>query len=235
MTISVSIVPPRAEIFSNALHRHLAMTNSASIEQLHAADFAEFIAYLNDHLSDNGSVEAGYFQPLPRSHARFPADREAAFREGLAAGIRAKGWRRAWVARSAGGEIIGHVDLRSHPESFTEHRCLLGMGVDRRHRRAGLGVALIAHARQWATDVAQIEWIDLQVISANQAAVGLYQRAGFVKVGESPDMFRIDGRCLSYTSMSLRLVSNEDQSREQACAVSARTDAPPGPIASLYD
>jgi ribosomal protein S18 acetylase RimI-like enzyme len=45
---------------------------------------------------------------------------------------------------------------------------------------------------------------DLQVISENQAAVSLYQRAGFVKMGELPDMFRIDGRACAYTTMSMR-------------------------------
>ena len=181
------------------------MTNPTSIEPLQADDFAEFIAYLNDHLADNGSADCGYFQPLPRSQSRFPADREDAFRSGLATPVGAKGWRRAWVARAADGAIVGHIDLRAHPESFTEHRSLLGMGVDRRHRRAGLGVALIAHARAWATSIAQLAWIDLQVISANEAAVRLYQRAGFLKCGEAPDMFRIDGQSLSYTSMSLRV------------------------------
>jgi RimJ/RimL family protein N-acetyltransferase len=181
------------------------MTNSMSIEPLQAHDFAEFITYLNDHLADNGSAEAGYFQPLPRSGSSFPAERASAFRDGIAAAVGTQGWRRAWVARAKDRQIVGHIDLRAHPERFAEHRCLLGMGVERRHRRAGLGAAMIAHARQWAADVAQLEWIDLQVISDNQAAVGLYQRAGFVKAGEMPDMFRIDGRSFGYTTMSMRV------------------------------
>lgn len=180
------------------------MTHSATIEPLHADDFADFIAYLNDHLSDNGG-EAGYFQPLPRDRSFFPADRTSAFRDGLDAEVGTSGWRRAWVVRSAARRIIGHIDLRAHPERFTEHRCLLGMGVDRDHRKAGLGAALIAQARQWATKVALLEWIDLQVISENQAAVALYRRAGFIKAGEMTDMFRIDGKSFSYMTMSMRL------------------------------
>jgi RimJ/RimL family protein N-acetyltransferase len=180
------------------------MTNSISIEPLQANDFAEFILYLNDHLLDNGGVETGYFQPLPRSGACFSPERASAFRDGMGTAVASKGWRRAWVARSE-GRIAGHIDLRAYPDGFTEHRCLLGMGVDRRHRRAGVGAALIFHARQWAADSGQLEWIDLQVISENLAAVGLYQRAGFTKAGEMPDMFRIDGRSFAYTTMSMRL------------------------------
>lgn len=181
------------------------MNNFVSIEPLQTDQFDAFIAYLNDHLSDNGGAETGYFQPLSRGGSCFPADRETAFRNGLDTAVGSAGWRRAWVARSADRRIAGHIDLRAHPERFAEHRCLLGMGVDRNHRRSGLGAALIAHARQWAADVAQLEWIDLQVISDNRAAVALYQRAGFVKMGETPDMFRIDGGSFAYTTMRLGL------------------------------
>lgn len=182
------------------------------IESLQASDFAELMAYLNDHLSDNGSPGTGYFQPLPRSRSIFPAEREGAFRSGFDAAIGERGWRRTWVARAADGSIAGHVDLRAHPEAFAEHRCLLGMGVDRDHRRAGLGAALIAHARHWATTVARLEWIDLQVISENHAALALYRQAGFVVAGEMKEMFKLDGKSFSYTTMSMRLAP-----RNQVC------------------
>jgi ribosomal protein S18 acetylase RimI-like enzyme len=177
------------------------------IEPLLKADFSEFIAYLNVHLSDNGSDGTGYFQPLPRNRSTFPSEREAAFRNGFDAPIGEKGWRRTWVARSPQQRIVGHVDLRGHPDGFTQHRCLLGMGVDRGHRRAGLGVELVEHARHWASTAAQLAWIDLQVISENLAALALYQRMGFVTAGELTDMFRIDGKSFSYTTMSMHLKS----------------------------
>jgi ribosomal protein S18 acetylase RimI-like enzyme len=181
------------------------MPQPPSIVRVHENDFADFIAYLNDHLADNGGSDAGYFQPLPREQSFFPTDRAAAFRAGLATAVGSKGWRRAWVARAADGRIAGHIDLRAHAEGFAQHRCLLGMGVDRHCRRAGLGMALIAHAREWAADVAKLSWIDLQVIGENRAAIGLYQRAGFAGIGNIPDMFRIDGKSFSYATMSLRL------------------------------
>lgn len=190
----------------DAPQRHGQPALPALFAPLDGADFAAFIVYLNDHLADNG-VEGKYFQPLPRSRSVFPAEREAAFRDGLAIPVGAKGWRRAWVARSADRQIVGHIDLRAHPESFTDHRCLLGMGVDRHHRRAGLGAALIAHARHWASDVARLDWMDVQVLSENQAALALYQRAGFVTAGEIKEMYKIDGKTFSTTTMSMRLIS----------------------------
>jgi ribosomal protein S18 acetylase RimI-like enzyme len=45
----------------------------------------------------------------------------------------------------------------------------------------------------------------LQVIRENGAAISPYQRAGFVRIGEIPDMFKTDGRSFSYATMSLPL------------------------------
>jgi ribosomal protein S18 acetylase RimI-like enzyme len=89
--------------------------------------------------------------------------------------------------------------------SFAEHRCLLGMGVHRKHRRLGLGAALLAHAIEWALANTGLEWLDLQVLSTNEPAMRLYHRAGFTKVGEVAEMFKFDGRSFSETRMTKRL------------------------------
>ena len=175
------------------------------IEPLRAAQFEEFLRYLNDHLSDNGVGQTAYFQPLPRSESFFPAEKAEAFISGMAAPVGTPGWRRAWVARAEDGRIAGHIDLRAHPERLAAHRCLLGMGVDRDHRRLGLGARLIAHAAQWAGDIPALDWIDLQVLSLNQPAIRLYERSGFERIGETTDMFRIDGKPYAYTSMARRI------------------------------
>jgi len=175
---------------------------SLVIHLLQQEQFDDFLRYLNDHLSDNGSGATAYFQPLPRSESFFPAEKAELFRTGLATPVGTPGWRRAWIARTDDGRIAGHIDLRAHPERLSTHRCLLGMGVDRGFRRIGLGARLIAHAAQWAADVPDLAWIDLQVLSVNQSAVRLYKRCGFVKTGETEDMFRIDDQSYAYTFMS---------------------------------
>jgi ribosomal protein S18 acetylase RimI-like enzyme len=107
--------------------------------------------------------------------------------------------------RLPSGQIVGHVDLRSHPEKLTEHRCLLGMGVHRQHRRRGIGEDLLAFAENWAAEKANLEWIDLQVLSENSGAMQLYCRMGFSKTGEVPEMFQIEGRSFSYVFMAKSL------------------------------
>ena len=65
-----------------------------------------------------------------------------------------------------------------------------------------MGARLLAFAEQWASTTGGLDWIDLQVLSENERAIRQYVRAGFIKIGEVPDLFRIDGRALAYTSMA---------------------------------
>jgi ribosomal protein S18 acetylase RimI-like enzyme len=186
--------------------RAVEMTPSlnVTIEPLAATETDALAAYLSDQLRDNGQAETGYFQPVPAGSG-LPAAKIEAFRTALCIPIPEPGWRRAWVARSAGREIVGHVDLRARPEPFAQHRCLLGMGVHRDWRRLGIGRLLVEHAGRWAEDQEFLDWIDLEVISTNEPAARLYRRLGFAEVGEVFDLFRIDGAELSCKSMVKRL------------------------------
>lgn len=186
------------------MNRPATMARIARIGPLLAHEAEAFFAYLNDHLRDNGSPETGYFQPQERAASCFPAEREQAFREGLAIPVGRPGWRRAWIARAtqAPEQIVGHVDLRAHAEPCAAHRCLLGMGVDRHHRRGGLGADLLAQAVDWAGTQPPLAWIDLTVLSRNEAARRLYQRQGFVQTGEVAEMYMLDGQPHALTHMS---------------------------------
>jgi len=178
------------------------------IEPVEESGCDEFFRYLNDHRSDNGTAETGYFIPQSQNESRLPYDKEPAFRAGLTLPVGAPSWRRLWVARAPNRQIIGHIDLRSHPMRFSEHRCLLGMGVDRHHRGRGVGAALLSHATQWAVANTGLEWLDLEVLSNNEPALRLYRRAGFAAVGEVAEMFRVDGRSLARTTMAKRIREN---------------------------
>lgn len=175
------------------------------IQALALAEFDTFARYLNAHLQDNGDPATGYFQPLSRELSVFTGERAERFRRALVLPLGQPGWRRAWVAWDDAGAIAGHIDLRAHAEAFTSHRCLLGIGVASSHRRQGLARRLVATACEWARAEVGIEHIDLQVLSSNASAVALYRALGFQRVGEIPDMFRIDGQRLAYTSMALDL------------------------------
>lgn len=170
-----------------------------------AGTLDEFFAYLREHVAENGAPGTGYFQPQPRHAPGVSAEREAGFRAALLVPVAEPGWRRLWIARRADGRIAGHIDLRAHAQPYAGHRCLLGMGVHRGSRRGGVGSQLLEHALHWAHAMAGLEWVDLQVLSANDAAKALYRRCGFATVGEIEEMFRIDGQCFGYTYMARRL------------------------------
>jgi len=175
-----------------------------TIRSASAADLPAFFDYLDDHLSDNGVGGTPLFQPMARAQSAFPPDKRAAFERGMVVPLVGPGWRRLWLAVD-GDAIRGHIDLRVRPESAARHRVLLGMGVHRDVRRAGLGGQLLQTAMDWARAIDALAWIDLEVLSVNEPARALYRRAGFVQTGEIADMFRVDGERLGYCYMSLPL------------------------------
>lgn len=171
------------------------------IEAATAAGLPPLFAYLDDHLSDNGTGGTALFMPMARSESGFAPDKQASMTNGMLIPVGQPGWRRLWLAVTPDGRIAGHVDLRARPEKATAHRAMLGMGVHRDHRRQGLGATLVEHAAAWARDQS-LAWIDLDVLSANEAAIALYRRCGFTLAGALPDMFRIDGAALGHTFMT---------------------------------
>lgn len=183
-----------------------AVSETVAIVPLGPDGFDEFKRYLDDHLRDNGRDGAPHFQPMARATSVLAPQPAAAWRAGLELPLGSAGWRRTWVATSTQtGALVGHVDLRWQGHEFAAHRCLLGMGVARDHRRVGLGARLVAHAEGWAQQAGGLDWIDLQVLSANMAAVRLYERFGFTRLGETVDLFRIDGLSLSAVAMCKRV------------------------------
>jgi len=168
-------------------------------------DFVQFFSYLSEQLAENGRGANPLFQPQSPDSDGLTKEMELRFTSGMTVDFPQSGWRRVWGAFDKHGVIMGHIDLRGHPEAHTQHRALLGMGVHRDARRMGLGQQLIKTAKQWAIDEAEIEWIDLWVLSENLPAIGLYEATGFIKNGELEDMFRIDGHSYAFTRMSLHL------------------------------
>lgn len=171
-----------------------------------AANLDAFGRYREDQLKDNGHDGTPLFQPQSQAGVSLVSEKIALFQTGLAASVGEPKWRRGWVALDASGTIIGHVDLRDHPEPCTAHRALLGMGVHRAHRGQGVGRALVTFAIAWATNGTTLEWIDLQVLSGNAPAESLYGSVGFHDIATVQDMFRVDGRSVDSILMTMRIL-----------------------------
>jgi ribosomal protein S18 acetylase RimI-like enzyme len=164
-----------------------------------------FGSYLDDHLRDNGRDGTPLFQPQSRGDAWPLSEKLTQFRIGRTTPVGDPQWRRAWAVIDPGGAILGHVDLRAHVDPGTAHRALLGMGVHRDHRRQGLGRALVDFAISWAAGQTTLAWIDLSVLAGNAPAQQLYESVGFRTLVTVADMFRVDGRSVDQTLMTIGL------------------------------
>jgi len=178
----------------------------AEIYQLRMADRFDLIRladYFTDLNRDNGVGGMPLFQPQPRGVVSPSPEKVEKAQRSAETPIGEPGWRRFWLAFEAPtGAIAGHVDLQGWSEPYMDHRVLLGMGVHREHRRRGLGRRLLRFASDWATTETQVEWIDLYVLSGNEAARALYASVGFQVTGSFSDKFRIDGESVDEVRMS---------------------------------
>ena len=173
-----------------------------NIKPLSADDFDDFFIYLNNQLSHNGKHGNPLFMPASRTQSVFPSEKRQSFINGLNTPIGEPHWRRAWIIVNQAKHIIAHVDLRALPDSYTQHRTLLGLGVLKDAQGKGYGEALTKFAIDWVKDNKMLEIIDLSVLSKNRPAVKLYEKLGFLKHCEISDMFRIDGQSESHIMMS---------------------------------
>jgi len=166
-------------------------------------DLVRLADYFTDLNRDNGVGGMPLFQPQPRGTVSASPEKLEKVQRAAEIPVGEAGWRRFWLAlEAATGVIAGHVDLQAWPEPYMDHRLLLGMGVHRDHRRRGLGRRLLCFVSDWAAAQTGAEWIDLCVLSGNQAARALYASVGFEETGTFRDKFRIDGESVDELSMS---------------------------------
>ena len=149
-----------------------------SVRRLRAVDDAQIEA-LADVLIDcvKGGASVSFMHPLAR-------ERAVAFWSIVAREL-AAGERALLVAEDAQG-ICGTVQLiLDLPENQPHRADVAKMLVHRRARRLGLGAALMQEAEAAARDHGRMLLV-LDTVSGSTAA-RLYERLGWMKVGEVPD------------------------------------------------
>ncbi len=164
------------------------VTPTWSPRRLHALDDAQ-IDDLADVLIDcvEGGASVSFMHPLTR-------DRAVAFWRRVAQGV-AAGERALLVAEDARG-LCGTVQLvLDQPENQPHRADLAKMLVHRRARRQGLGAALVRAAETTARECAKTLLV-LDAVTGGDAE-RLYQRLGWVRVGEIPGyaLFPRGGLC----------------------------------------
>jgi putative acetyltransferase len=101
--------------------------------------------------------------------------------------------------------IVGRLSLArdSHPASA--HVADLGLMVAARHRRRGIGRALLEQAVEWARE-SGVEKLELHVFPHNEPAIRLYEQFGFEHEGLRRGHFRRGGQLVDAVLMAYRVV-----------------------------
>ena len=95
-----------------------------------------------------------------------------------------------FVAENA-GEIVGRLSVARDPHPASYHVADLGLMVAARHRRRGVGRALLDRAVEWAGE-SRVRKLELHVFPHNEPAIALYDDYGFVREGYRRSHYRRD-------------------------------------------
>lgn len=101
------------------------------------------------------------------------------------------------------GMVVGDASLHRMPRRM-QHRGDLGTAVIKDYWNMGIGSRLLTEIISFAK-ANGFAVIDLQVRSDNLAAIHLYEKFGFVKIGTHPSFFKIDSEDVSFDYMCLHI------------------------------
>jgi RimJ/RimL family protein N-acetyltransferase len=104
------------------------------------------------------------------------------------------------VAETDAG-IVGRLSIARDPNPACRHVADVGLMVGQSARRRGVGTALLAAAEQWARG-AGIRKIELHVFPYNEAAIALYEHAGYAREGLRRAHFERGGQLVDAILMS---------------------------------
>jgi ribosomal protein S18 acetylase RimI-like enzyme len=178
------------------------------IKELDSERLEDFFQYLTIHISENGQNGNNFYFPLSKEQSILSNDLMMKFKEGLYKDVGETGWRKVWIALNQENKIVGHIDIRSNNQLNSEHRVLLGMGVDINFRGLKIGQSLLEFIIEYCRKNSKIAWIDLEVMTNNIPAKRLYEKMNFEYLKTIKDMFRINNISYDFTSMTLN-VANE--------------------------
>jgi len=94
------------------------------------------------------------------------------------------------ILATSNNEIIGNIDFHVGARKRIAHVGELGMGMLPAFRSRGLGSLLLDRLIRWAKQVPELEKINLNVISTNERAIGLYRKFGFEEEGRKLREFK---------------------------------------------
>lgn len=90
------------------------------------------------------------------------------------------------------GELSGYCFVFGGKANRIGHSAHIVIGILEKYRGQGIGTAFFTEVDQWAKRQG-LHRLELTVMAENEAAIGLYQKAGFVVEGMKKHSIHIDG------------------------------------------
>jgi RimJ/RimL family protein N-acetyltransferase len=172
------------------------------IVELTPQRYPVFVAHMQRHRAESG-VDGFHFMPFAADDPEGPA---GVHLDKLEVPFNEPGWERAFVAVEPDTQqIVGHVCIKSGRLRAMLHRCDVGLGVEARYRRQGLGEQLMKVAIAFARRQPMLSWMDLSTFGHNLPAQHLYRKLGFQQVGVLRDRIRIGETSIDDLLMTLSL------------------------------
>jgi ribosomal protein S18 acetylase RimI-like enzyme len=104
------------------------------------------------------------------------------------------------------GALVGMAGYFVHPEAKRAHKAtLVGMYVQPSARKRGIARRLVRTVIEAART--RVEFIQLNVVSNNEAARKLYAEFGFTEYGREPKALKVEGRYLDELLLVLPLAA----------------------------
>lgn len=93
------------------------------------------------------------------------------------------------IACIVDGQIVGNCSLMCNQMLKTKHRAEMAIGIRQAYWGLGIGTAMIDELIAIAKEKGILQ-LELDYVEGNQRACGLYEKMGFVHIGERPDAIR---------------------------------------------
>jgi RimJ/RimL family protein N-acetyltransferase len=110
----------------------------------------------------------------------------------------------AVIVAELDGEIVGRLSLARDAHPASGHVADLGLMVDGRHRRQGVGRALMEAASRWARENG-VTKVELHVFPWNEPAIALYESLGYEREGYRKNHYVRDGAFADAVLMALQI------------------------------
>lgn len=103
-----------------------------------------------------------------------------------------------------GEDVVARLSVARDPHPACRHVADLGLMVAASHRRSGIGRRLLDEAVVWA-GACGVTKLELHVFPWNEAAIALYEAAGFVREGYRAGHYLRDGDEVDAILMAYRI------------------------------